>query len=175
MAPGGPVYHPAVDRRPLAAALLAAALGAACASAPTPPPPSLALLSPQTTAAPALPEGEAARLDEAARLLADGTDLPVVARLLAAADPADPRRDLLAGQLAELSGDDAAAEAAYGHYLSRVEDDEVRLRRALALERLGRAEEVRADLDRLRPAQPGEAKGSPPPRRKLRPLLPSSR
>jgi hypothetical protein len=122
-------------------------------------------------ALPPLPTGRAA-LDEAARLLADGADLPMVARLLDSADGADPRRDLLAGQLAELIGDDEVAALAYARFLQRVDDDEVRLRRALVLERLGRADEVREDLARLRPAPLADP---PPSRRKLRPLLPSAR
>jgi hypothetical protein len=86
-----------------------------------------------------------------------------------------PRRDLLLGQLAELRGDDASAELAYGRYLSRVEDDEVRLRRALALERLGRGEEVQEDLARLRQAPPPAREQPGQAARKLRPLKPSTR
>jgi hypothetical protein len=158
--------------RHLRAALAAAALAAACATAPPAPPPLAAAAPAPPPVAPPLPAGVAA-LDEAARLLADGADLPLVARLLEAAGDGDPRRDLLAGQLAELLGDDEAAAAAYQRFLSGVDDDEVRLRRALALERLGRAGEVREDLARLRP--PARAEQPAPSRRKLRPLLPSAR
>jgi len=150
--------------------LTASALAAACATAPPAPPPAPVVEAPPP-APPPLPGGGAA-LDEAARLLADGQDLPMVARLLEAAGDGDPRRDLLAGQLAELTGDDAAAEAAYARFLAAVDDDEVRLRRALALERLGRGDEVREELDRLRPARRAEPAAA---RRKLRPLLPSAR
>jgi len=173
MADPAPVYHPPVHRLRLTATLAAVALAAACATAPpAPPPPPPAPEPAPVAAAPPLPSGSAA-LEEAERLLADGADLPLVARLLVAAGDEDPRRDLLAGQLAELCDDDEAAAAAYGRFLARAEDDEVRLRRALALERLGRAGEVRDDLARLRPATRA---GQPAPaRRKLRPLLPSAR
>lgn len=159
----------------LAATLL---LLTACASAPPAPRP----LAPPRAAAPPsapLPPTEADRLQEAARLLADGTRLDRVAALLAAVEPGAPRRDVLLGQLAELGGDDAGAVTAYGRALALDDDDEVRLRRALALERLGRSAEAEADLRRLRaweripgPEEPGaEAR----PARKLRPLRPSSR
>jgi len=159
-----------VPRR-LLPTLAAAALAAACATTPPPPPPAPVAAPAPPPGPPPLPAGAAA-LEEAARLLADGEDLPMVARLLEAAGDEDPRRDLLAGQLAELTGDDAAAEAAYARFLARVDDDEVRLRRALALERLGRGDEVREDLARLRPARRADPPAS---KRKLRPLLPSAR
>ncbi len=179
------VYHPPVTapaprrQAPARLALACLALAAAadlqaCAGAPpapTPPPPVVEA-PPPPPALPPLPTGAAA-LDEAARLLADGVDLPMVVRLLEQGTPGDPRRDVLAGQLAELTGDDAAAEAAYRRALAVSDDDEVRLRRALVLERLGRGEEARADLERLRAARPASA--ATPGKRKLRPLLPSAR
>lgn len=120
-----------------------------------------------------------ARLAEAARLLSDGASLDRVEALLAGVPPRTRGRDLLLGQLAELRGEDAAAAEAYGRALAAVEDDEVRLRRALALERLGRGDEVAADLARLRPEPAGRPADADPaakaPARKLRPLLPSSR
>jgi hypothetical protein len=125
---------------------------------PTPPPP------------PPTPT-EAERLDEASRLLKDGVDLALARTLIDGASPSTPRRDLLLGQLDELSGDDEAACEAYGRYLACVDDDEVRLRRALLLERLGRGDEAKDDLARLRPnpeaARPADDKH---PARKLRPL-----
>ncbi len=98
-----------------------------------------------------------------------------MATLLAAVGPGAPRRDLMIGQLAELTGDDAGAAAAYGRALAYGDDDEVRLKRALALERLGRGAEAEADLRRLRPAGPQEPDAEARPERKLRPLRPSSR
>jgi len=147
--------------RPLAlAATLCAALAGGCATTPPPPPPPVAPEPP--------PLGVGERLDLAARLLADGTDLPRVRLLLEGVPPRSARRDQLLGQLAELSGDDAGAVLAYDRSLARMDDDDVRLRRALLLERLGRADEVRADLERLRPPAPPAAKKKP--ERKLRPL-----
>jgi len=157
-------------RRAAAALGMAAALASACAGARPPPtsagtsvPPAAA----QPEAAPA-PPNPAERLDEAARLLADGLDLPRVQALLAEVPPGPARREVLLGQLAELSSDDAGAAAAYGRALGLQDDDEVRLRRALALERLGRGDEVKDDLARLRPPPP--AKAVQKPERKLRPL-----
>ncbi|HET9551970.1 MAG TPA: hypothetical protein VFP50_03300 [Anaeromyxobacteraceae bacterium] len=150
--------------------LLAAAV-LACASAPTPPPPPP---PPVVVAPPPPPPSEAVRLAAAARFLADGVELEQAQALLDGIGPGDPRRDQLLGQLAELRGDDQAAEAAYSRALAKVDDDDVRLRRALALERLGRGAEVKEDLARLRPAaeaKPHEVAA----KRKLRPLLPSSR
>jgi len=145
----------------------------ACATAPPAPSPAPPRAEARP-APPALPPTEAARLDEAARLLADGAGLERAALLLAAVAPGPSRRDLLLGQLAELRGDDVTAVAAYELVLARGEDDEVRLRRALALERLGLGAEAADDLRRLRPA-PREPALQPAPTRQLRPLRPSSR
>jgi hypothetical protein len=168
-----------LPRRLVTPLLLAAcAACAACAGAPPvprpppPPPPSPQALAPP---APPLPPTEAERLDEAARLLADGVRLERAALLLAAVAPGAPRRDLLLGQLAELSGDDAGAAAAYERVLAKGEDGEVRLRRALALERLGRGAEVEAELRSLREAGRREPEAEVRTARTLRPLRPSSR
>lgn len=157
--------------RRLPAALL---LLAACAGAPPAPPPPPAA-APPPAALPALPPGDRERLDEAARLLADGLELERAALLLAAVPASGARRDRLLGQLAELTGDDAGAVAAYERALALEEDEELRLRRALALERLGRGEEVARDLERLRPPAPQPEPEPERPARKLRPLRPSSR
>lgn len=164
--------------RRLAAALLALAACATTTPAPPPaPPPPPAVAAPP--ALPALPASDGERLDEAARLLADGVALERASLLLAAVAPGPPRRELLVGQLSELTGDDAGAVAAYERVLAHGDDDEVRLRRALALERLGRGAEAAADLGRLREvAAPAPAPAEPEPERparKLRPLRPSSR
>ena len=151
--------------RPLALAAVCAALAAGCATAPPPPPPPPPPVAPAPPPPPVLGVGE--RLDLAARLLADGTDLPRVRLLLDGVPPRSARRDQLLGQLAELSGDDAGAVEAYDRSLARMEDDDVRLRRALLLERMGRGDEVKADLERLRPPPPASRKK---PERKLRPL-----
>jgi tetratricopeptide (TPR) repeat protein len=130
---------------------------------PPPPPPPL------------LPATEAERLDEAAGLLADGERLERVGQLLEAVAPGAPRRDQLLGQLAELLGDDAGALAAYDRALAGAPDAEVRLRRALVLQRLGREAEARAELDRLQAEPPPAGAPVKRPPRKLRPLKPSSR
>jgi hypothetical protein len=157
---------------------LAALLLGGCATAPPPPPapppaPPLAR-APAPPLQPTLPT-EAERLAEAARLVGDGLRLERAAALLAAVSPSAPGRDLLVGQLAELTGDDAGAVTAYDRVLARGPDEEVRLRRALALERLGRAEEASADLRRLREAPPREPDEEARATRSLRPLRPSSR
>jgi hypothetical protein len=65
--------------------------------------------------------------------------------------------------------------AAYDRVLARGPDEEVRLRRALALERLGRATEASSDLRLLREAPAREPDDEARPARTLRPLKPSSR
>lgn len=173
------MYHPGVPglRVALPSACLLV-LASACASAPPvppappPAPPVLAVLAP---APPDLPPTGAERLAEAERLLADGVRLDRVATLLAAVSPAGPRLDRLLGQLAELRRDDAGAVEAYQRALAQGEDPEVRLRWALALERLGRGAEAEAALRRLRPAAVRAPAEEARPARRLRPLLPSSR
>jgi predicted Zn-dependent protease len=87
-------------------------------------------------------------------LVADGVELDRAAAMLALV-PADfPRRDEALGHLAEQRGDFAAAEAAYARQLTRGADPQVQLRRALALEKLGRLAEAIIELERLRAATP---------------------
>lgn len=172
------MYHVGVLHRPAtlrALALSALAVLAACASSPPPRPAPVAAAPAPPPILPPLPPTDPERLDEAARLLADGTGLDRAALLLASVEAGPPRREILLGQLAELTGDDAGAVAAYERALAAGDDGEIRLRRALALERLGRGEEAEADLGRLRAAAPREAEPEPRPDRKLRPLRPSSR
>jgi hypothetical protein len=161
-----------VTRRLLPVLLL---LAGCAAAPPAPPPPPPRALAPAPL--PALPPSDDERLDEAARLLGDGVRLERASLLLASVAPGPPRRELLVGQLAELTGDDTGAVAAYERVLAGGDDDEVRLRRALALERLGRGAEAEADLHRLRAAAPREPEAEAEGRtdRKLRPLRPSSR
>lgn len=116
-------------------------------------------------------EGARQRLEQAARiapddpdvcfaladlLVADGVDLDRAAAMLSALPPSHPQRDVALGRLAEQRHEDAAAEAAYARQLARGPDPQVQLRRALALERLGRLSEAIAELERLRAASPGE-------------------
>lgn len=153
-------------------ALLAALLLAGCATAPPPPPPPPLAVAPPP--APPRPTDEE-RLAEAARLVADGVALERAAALLADLPPGTPGLDLLAAQLGELRGDDAGAVLAYERVLAERDDPEVRLRRALALERLGRADEAAGDLRALRDAPARPPPDEERPQRSLRPLKPSSR
>ncbi len=98
---------------------------------------------------------EGARLELADLLVADGRDLDRAEALLAPVrDAGDGRLCLVLGRLAEARGDDAGAVAAYGEALAVADDPDVRLRRALALERLGRPGEAVAELERLRADRP---------------------
>ncbi len=109
------------------------------------------------TALGAAPANDDARLELADLLLADGKDLDLAAALLAGVRASSPRAHLLSARLAELRGDDASAAAAYALALDAADDADVRLRRALALDRLGRAGEAIAELERVRAAQPDDA------------------
>jgi len=90
-------------------------------------------------------------------LVADEADLDRAGAMLLAIPAGHPRRDGTLGRLAELRGDPAGAEAAYARQLALQDDPEVRLRRALVLERLGRDAEATAELERLRAAEPADA------------------
>ncbi|WP_232288393.1 lipopolysaccharide assembly protein LapB [Anaeromyxobacter sp. K] len=100
-----------------------------------------------------------ARLALADLLVADGRELDRAATLIAGAPEAAavPRRRVLAGRLAELRGDDATAVAEYAAALDLGADAEVRVRRALALERLGRGDEALLELHRASRERPGDA------------------
>jgi predicted Zn-dependent protease len=98
------------------------------------------------------------RLELADLLVADGRELGRAAALLAEVRDRerDVRFDLVSARLAELSGDDGAAAAAYARALLVEDDPDVRLRRALALDRLGLSAEARAELEAVRAARPGD-------------------
>jgi predicted Zn-dependent protease len=89
-------------------------------------------------------------------LLAEGADLDRVGAMLWALPPATPRRDEALGRLADLRGDPATAEAAYARALLQRPDPQVQLRRAQALEKLGRLPEAILELERLRAATPAD-------------------
>jgi tetratricopeptide (TPR) repeat protein len=104
------------------------------------------------------PGDEGARLELADLLLADASDLDRAQALLAGVPKTTPRAHLLAARLSELRGDDAGAAGAYERALDAGDDDpDVRLRRALALDRLGRAPEAIPELERVREARPDDA------------------
>jgi predicted Zn-dependent protease len=86
--------------------------------------------------------------------VADGAELDRAGAMLALVPAGTPRRDEVQGRLAEQRGDYAAAEAAYARQLAKGADPQVQLRRALALEKLGRLAEAIIELERLRAATP---------------------
>ncbi len=89
-------------------------------------------------------------------LVADGVELDRAGGMLAALPETFPGRDEAQGRLAEQRGDFAGAEVAYARQLARRPDPQVQLRRALALEKLGRLAEAIIELERLRAATPGD-------------------
>lgn len=105
------------------------------------------------------PGSDEIRLELADLLVADGRELDRAGALLGAVAPgADPRFQLVAARLAEARGDDAGAAEAYARALDGgMADPDVRLRRALVLERLGRGDEAIAELEQVRAARPDDA------------------
>jgi predicted Zn-dependent protease len=99
-----------------------------------------------------------ARLDLADLLIADGREVERAALLLEEVGAkGSERHALLSARLAESRGDDAVAADAYGRALALADDPDARLRRALALERLGRGDEATAELERVRAERPDDA------------------
>lgn len=90
-------------------------------------------------------------------LVADEADLDRAGAMLLAIPASHPGRDAALGRLAELRGDAETAQSAYARHLTVVDAPEIRLRRAVALERLGRDAEAIAELERLRAADPANA------------------
>ncbi len=78
---------------------------------------------------------------------------PTPSPLTAPASPPVAAPDCLPGE----AGDPAGVEAACARQLQRVDDPALRLRRALALEQLGRDAEAIAELQRLVSADPAHA------------------
>jgi predicted Zn-dependent protease len=105
----------------------------------------------------AAPDWDLPRLDLAELLLLEGQDLAQVRTLLeGSVRPQNPRGHVLRGQLAELEGDDLGAAAAYAQALLLRPDPDVRIRRALVLERLGRGDDAISELERLRDERPDD-------------------
>ncbi|WP_248360210.1 tetratricopeptide repeat protein [Anaeromyxobacter oryzae] len=100
------------------------------------------------------PAYDDARLEFADILLSNGSDVDRAAALLAGVRAPGARGQVLSAWLAEFRGDDAGAAAAYAKALELADDPDVRLRRALALERLGWADEAIRELERVRDARP---------------------
>lgn len=106
----------------------------------------------------AAPDSDELRLELADLIVAEGREPYRAAVLLEGVRVRDGARWHLAnGRLAELRGDDRGAEAAYARALAEEDDPDVRLRRALVLERLGRFDEAAAQLELLRAARPDDA------------------
>jgi predicted Zn-dependent protease len=97
---------------------------------------------------PAAPE---VRLELADLLVADGQELDRAGALLDGLPDSDGRLSLVRARLCEARTDDAGAAVAYGAALAVADDPDARLRRALALERLGRMGE-----ERRRATRPGD-------------------
>lgn len=162
------------------ALVLLAVLLAGCAGSPPPPPPPP---PPRVDPAPLFAEALAAReggelerarsrleaavaadprwdlprLELAELLLDEGRDRARAEALLAApAREENPRLHRLRGVERELAGDDAAAADHYASALALRADPELRFRRALVLDRLGRADEAVAELERVRAERPGD-------------------
>lgn len=104
----------------------------------------------------AAPARDDVRLELAEILIADGQDLQRAQSVLAGVRrrAVNARWDLACARVAELGGDDEAAQAAYGRALLVADDADVRLRRAVALERLGRADEAVRELEKARATRP---------------------
>jgi len=103
------------------------------------------------------PQSAVARLDLAELLVATAGDTVRVEALMAGLPEGDAHTDDVRGRLAELRADPRAAEAAYARSLAARDDPDVRLRRALLLDGLGRKAEVVPELERVRAARPDEA------------------
>jgi len=106
----------------------------------------------------ASPASDDVKLELADLLVAEGRDADRAAALLDGGGVQQSARvHLLAARLAESRGDDLRAEAEYARALAEEDDTDARLRRALVLERLGRAAEATAELERARAERPGDA------------------
>ncbi len=106
----------------------------------------------------ASPEADEVKLELADLLLSDGREAERAAALLDGVRSKEGRTwHLLEARRAELAGDDVRAEAAYARALAAEDDPDLRLRRALALDRLGRADEATAELERMRASRPLDA------------------
>jgi tetratricopeptide (TPR) repeat protein len=103
------------------------------------------------------PEAADVRVELADLLVADGRDLDRAAALLAGVQAGGGARlHLVRARLAEAQGDDAAAAAEYELALATEDDPDARLRRALALERLGRDADALAELTQVRADRPDD-------------------
>ena len=106
----------------------------------------------------ASPDSDEVRLELADLLVSDGQEVHRAQALLEGVRAREGARwFLLSARIAELLADDLRAEAAYARALAVEDDPDARLRRASALERLGRAGEATAELERVRTSRPRDA------------------
>jgi predicted Zn-dependent protease len=162
----------------LAAALLAACGGSKApprAAIPPPPPPDPAALVAEArdlraggdlagardrleAALLASPHSDDVMLELADLLVSDGQEVHRAKILLEGVGAREGARwFLLSARVAEILADDLRAEAAYARALAAEDDPDARLRRVLALERLGRIEEATEELERVRTSRPRDA------------------
>lgn len=103
------------------------------------------------------PGSDDVRIELADLLVADGREVERAGALLSGVGEREGARlHVVEARLAELRGDEAGAEAAYGRALLAGDDPDVRLSRALVLERLARHDEAIAELERVRLARPDD-------------------
>jgi predicted Zn-dependent protease len=159
-----------------APAAAASAPAAAAPEAPTSPPPEVLVARARAlrvqgdaagaqelleTAFRATPAQDDVRLELADLLVCDGREPARAAALLEGMRlRGGARWNVVAGRLAEVRGDDGAAVDLYARALAAADDPDVRFRRALALERLARADEATAELERVRASRPDDALAS---------------
>jgi len=118
------------------------------------------------------PEWDLPRIDLAELLLRDAGDGNAALALLdgTGLHVENPRLLRLRGAALEQTGDGEGAAAAYAAALALRDDDELRLRRAMLLESLGRAPEAIVEMERLRAVRPAD----PRPRSQLAELYESA-
>jgi tetratricopeptide (TPR) repeat protein len=110
------------------------------------------------TALQTAPDADDVRLELADLLVSDGSDAALAWTMLRGVRSRDGARwNVISGRLGELVGDDPWAVDAYARALAAADDPDVRLRRALALERLGRAQQATEELERVRASLPDDA------------------
>jgi tetratricopeptide (TPR) repeat protein len=106
----------------------------------------------------AAPDSDEMRLELADLLVSEGADSALAWSLLRGVRSRDGARwSVVSGRLGELVGDERWAVDAYAQALAAADDPDVRLRRALALERLGRGDEAMEELERVRASRPDDA------------------
>jgi tetratricopeptide (TPR) repeat protein len=164
---------PSSSSRPRPSPAPAAAPAVAAPAPPAPPPPEVIVAQARAlrlqgdlagaraeleTALRTAPDSDDVRLELADLLVSEARDSALAWALLKGVRSRDGARwSVVSGRLGELVGDDPWAVDAYARALAAADDPDVRLRRALALERLGRADEATEELERVRASRPDDA------------------